>query len=51
MEGTRAQTRGVGRLSHRLEGSAERHTNPLESREMAYIKDSQAIKGVLSRIA
>jgi hypothetical protein len=51
LEGTRAQTPGVGRLSHRLEGSAKRHTNLWNPDRSASIKDSQAIKGVHSRIA
>jgi len=42
---------GVGRLSHRLEGSAKRDTTLWNPDRSTLIKDSQAIKGVLSRIA
>jgi hypothetical protein len=42
---------GVGRLSHRWEGSAKRHTTLWNPGRSAPIKDSQTIKGVHSRIA
>src|SRR5271166_3259265 len=49
--GHRRAALGVGRLSHRFEGRAKRHTTLWNPDRSASVKGSQAIKGVLSRIA
>ena len=46
--GHRREALGVGRLSHRLEGSAKRHTTLWNPDRSASIKDSQAIKEVVT---
>src|SRR5208282_6865497 len=49
--GPRRSALGAGRLSHRFEGRAKRHTTLWNPERSAWIKDSQAIKGLLGRIA
>jgi|SRR5208283_381688 len=51
LNGHRREALGAGRLSHRLEGSAKRHTTLWNPDGSASIKDSQAIKGAHRRIA
>src|SRR5271157_5517228 len=45
--GHRRAALGVGRLSHRFEGRAKRHTTLWNPDRSASVKGSQAIKGVL----